>query len=77
MTGILAPFFISFNAFAASISGTAHRIISQPAFSSSFISVSVDFTSLVSVFVMDWTDMGASPPTFTSPTKTGFVTLRI
>ena len=36
----------------------------------------VAFTSRVSVLVMDWTDMGASPPTVTSPTCMALETRR-
>ena len=56
-----------FNADAASKSGTAHLMISQPTFSSLFISFIVFFTSLVSVFVIDCTVIGAFPPTVTGP----------
>src|SRR5512132_3275265 len=52
---------------AASRTGTAHRMISQPAASRAQISSSVAWTSRVSVLVMDCTVMGASPPTFTPP----------
>src|SRR5688500_13709694 len=53
---------------AASRTGTAQRTMSQPATSSDQISSSVACTSRVSVFVIDWTVMGAPPPTFTLPT---------
>src|SRR5918996_6304296 len=53
---------------AASRTGTAHRTMSHPAASSDQISRRVVWTSRVSVFVIDWTVMGASPPTFTPPT---------
>src|SRR5688572_24988596 len=53
---------------AASRTGTAQRTMSQPAVSSAQISSSVACTSRVSVFVIDWTVSGASPPTFTLPT---------
>src|SRR5437016_8495543 len=53
---------------AASRTGTAQRTMSQPAASSAQISSSVAWTSRVSVFVIDWTVRGASPPTVTFPT---------
>src|SRR5438128_7781310 len=52
---------------AASRTGTAQRTMSQPAASRAQISRRVACTSRVSVFVMDCTVMGASPPTFTPP----------
>src|SRR2546427_12515645 len=52
---------------AASRTGTAQRTMSHPATSSDQISSSVAWTSRVSVFVIDCTVMGASPPTFTVP----------
>src|SRR5258706_3515107 len=53
---------------AASRTGTAQRTMSQPAASSDQISSSVACTSRVSVFVIDCTVSGASPPTLTLPT---------
>ena len=53
---------------AAAISGTATRMISQPACSSWWIWWTVASTSLVRVLVMDWTAIGAPPPTATPPT---------
>ena len=76
ITGILTCFTISLKARAASISGTAGRMMSHPTSSSSFICRTVAFTSRVSVLVMDWTVMGALPPTVTSPTCIGLETLR-
>src|SRR5262249_60232161 len=52
---------------AASRTGTAQRTTSQPAASSAQISSSVACTSRVSVFVIDCTVIGASPPTLTLP----------
>src|SRR5258708_37190302 len=53
---------------AASRTGTAQRTMSQPAASSDQISSMVACTSRVSVFVIDCTVSGASPPTLTLPT---------
>src|SRR5256885_13447539 len=53
---------------AASRTGTAQRTMSQPAASSDQISRSVASTFRVSVFVIDCTVIGASPPTLTLPT---------
>ena len=69
-------FLISAMALAASMSGTAERMISQPASSSSWICRTVALTSRVSVLVIDCTVTSASPPTLTPPTYTGLVTLR-
>src|SRR5216110_3129378 len=54
---------------AASLTGTAHLTMSHPAASSAQISSSVAWTSRVSVFVIDCTVSGASPPTFTVPNR--------
>ena len=54
---------------AASRTGTAHRTMSQPAASSAQISSSVAWTSRVSVFVIDCTVSGASPPISTPPNR--------
>src|SRR5262249_18333512 len=62
---------------AASRTGTAQRTISQPAASSAQICRSVASTSRVSVFVIDCTVMGASPPTFTLPSVIGLVCRRL
>ena len=64
---------MSGSAAAASLSGTAMRTISQPISASSWTCFSVDSTSAVSVAVIDCTTTGASPPTCTSPMRTGFV----
>src|ERR671931_1578838 len=66
----------SFNATAASWSGTAGRTISQPASFSAAIWFRVARTSRVSVFVIVWTAIGAAPPTTTSPIRTGIVLRR-
>src|SRR5881628_1354252 len=47
----------------------AHRTMSQPAASSAQISSSVAWTSRVSVFVIDCTVSGASPPILTPPNR--------
>ena len=56
------------SAFASRSRGTATRTMSQPASSRRWISSSVASTSSVFVVVIDWTAIGASPPTRTSPT---------
>ena len=61
-------FLISPSAWAASMSGTAQRMISQPTSSSPRIWRTVASTSRVSVLVIDWTEMSAPPPILTSPT---------
>jgi hypothetical protein len=67
--GIRAFLLISPSASAASLSGTAKRTTSQPHFSNLLISAIVARLSRVSVFVMDWTTMGAPPPMGTPPTE--------
>src|SRR6266849_4965982 len=62
---------------AASRTGTAQRTISQPAASSVQICRSVASTSRVSVFVIDCTVMGASPPTLSFPSWIGLVWRRV
>ncbi len=55
---------------AASISGTASRVISQPAAASRLICFTVASTSSVGVLHMDWMLTGAPPPTAgTLPTQ--------
>jgi hypothetical protein len=76
MRGTQTPARIFFKARAASLSGTASRTISHPAFSSRLICATVDRTSRLSVFVIDWTAMGEPPPTGTPPTMTRLVFLR-
>src|SRR5438105_5292675 len=76
ITGSGDPLTISFNASAASRSGTAGRTISQPESLSSWIWRSVALTSRVSVLVMVWTAIGAAPPMTTPPTLTGMDFLR-
>src|SRR3712207_4762025 len=53
---------------ASSWLGQATRTMSQPAAVSSAICCSVALTSAVTVVVIDWTEIGASPPTSTLPT---------
>ena len=69
-------FLISGTAAAASGTLTVQRTISEPASASSSVCFSVDSTSAVSVLVMDWTTMGAPPPTRTWPTFTQWVLRR-
>src|SRR5690606_37055847 len=68
ITGIGDLRAISGRAAASSADGTATRTIWQPAAVSSAICCKVALTSAVGVVVMDCTEMGASPPTGTSPT---------
>jgi hypothetical protein len=49
--------------------GQETRTMSAPASSSWRICSSVAAASVVGVLVMDWTEMGASPPTRTDPTR--------
>src|SRR5919201_1528151 len=67
--GIRICFLISPSFSAASRTGTAQRTMSHPAASSAQISSNVACTSRVSVFVIDCTVMGASPPTATFPSR--------
>jgi len=60
-------FLISPSCSAASRTGTAQRTISHPAASNDQICCTVARTSRVSVLVIDWTVIGASPPIFTLP----------
>src|SRR5581483_11305113 len=76
ITGRGEPLTISFNASAASWSGTAGLTSSQPASFSSWIWRSVALTSRVSVLVIVCTAMGAAPPMTTPPTLTG-IALRL
>ena len=62
MTGIGEAFLISPITSAESRSGIETLTISHPASASIFIWVKVAETSLVSVLVMDWTEIGALPP---------------
>ena len=59
---------ISFSARLLSTSGTEIRTISAPASAQRFTCSMVALASLVIVFVIVWTEIGASPPTFTGPT---------
>src|SRR5690606_40669051 len=47
------------------------RTSSDPARASARTGATVDSTSAVSVFVIDWTTTGAAPPTVTEPMRTG------
>ena len=58
---------------AASLSGTATRMISQPASSSARICETVAATSCVFVLHIDWIATGYSPPIRTPPISTTFV----
>src|SRR5437899_5226682 len=62
---------------AASRTGTAQRTISQPAAASAQICRSVASTSRVSVFVIDCTVIGASPPTLSLPSLIDLVLRRV
>ena len=64
MRALMAP-----TALAAAMSGTATRMIWQPAASSRRIWSTVAATSSVRVLVMDWMVTGAPPPTGTPPTR--------
>src|SRR5919107_3370129 len=68
ITGICDFCAIAGSASASSWLGQATRTMSQPEAVSSAICCSVAFTSEVSVVVIDWTEIGASPPTRTFPT---------
>ena len=63
MTGICDFAAIAGSASASSSDGHATRTMSQPAAVSSAICCSVALTSAVSVVVIDWTEICASPPT--------------
>src|SRR6478609_10531090 len=58
---------IAGTAWAAASLFTVTRTISDPARASCATCCTVDCTSAVSVFVMDWTTTGTSPPTHTLP----------
>ena len=66
--GMLVCFTICDRAFVESSSGHETLTMSAPASSRSLICFTVPAISVVRVLVMDWTDIGASPPTKTSPT---------
>jgi len=68
ITGIWLCLAISGSASASSWDGTATRTMSQPDAVSAAICCSVALTSAVSVVVIDWTEICASPPTATDPT---------
>src|SRR5271165_1489190 len=61
---------------AASSRSTVMRTISEPARASAATCSTVPLISAVSVLVMDWTTIGAPPPTATSPTFTWVVVCR-
>src|SRR5262245_53304376 len=67
---------ISLRTAASSFLGTVTRTISQPASSRRWIWATVASTSLVSGVVIDWTQIGLSPPTTLSPTRTSRVRCR-
>ena len=60
---------MSFSAAVDSSSGQDTRTMSTPAASARLICATVAATSVVNVLVMVCTEMGASPPTGTAPTK--------
>ena len=68
ITGICDLRAITGSASASSWLGQATRTMSQPAAVSSAICCSVALTSVVGVVVIDCTETGASPPTWTVPT---------
>src|SRR5690606_36204159 len=68
MTGIWDLRAMAGRASASSWLGQATRAMSQPEAVSSAICCSVALMSVVGVVVIDWTEMGASPPTSTLPT---------
>src|SRR3982751_1639816 len=55
---------------AASASFTVMRTSSEPAFANALICCAVPSMSAVSVLVIDWMTIGATPPTVTRPTFT-------
>ena len=59
---------ISFSAFELASSGTETRTMSAPASAARCTCSMVALTSVVTVLVMVWTEIGASPPTGTFPT---------
>src|SRR6476661_6436466 len=68
MTGICDLWAMAGSASASSWLGQATRTMSQPDAVSSAICWSVALMSVVGVVHIDWTEMGASPPTSTLPT---------
>src|SRR5690625_7646567 len=68
ITGICDLPAIAGSAAASSAVGTATRTMSHPAAVSSAICCNVALTSVVGVVVIDCTEIGAWPPTGTSPT---------
>src|SRR5829696_8248262 len=67
-TGMVDLAAIAGRAAASSVSGTATRTMSQPVAASSALCCRVPLMSAVLVMVIDWTLMGAPPPTGTRPT---------
>ncbi len=61
---------------AAASRSTVMRTSSEPASASAATWATVDSMSAVSVLVIDWTTIGAPPPTGTVPTMTGTVSWR-
>ena len=70
--GISTCLVISFKALDDASSGQETLTMSAPSSWISIICLIVDLTFVVNVFVIDCTDIGLSPPTFTFPT---FITL--
>src|ERR1700761_1065340 len=68
-SGTLAALAMVLNALVESSSGHETRTMSAPASSSWRIWPMVAEASAVSVLVIDWTVIGASPPTSTDPTR--------
>ena len=67
---------MAFRLSAASIVGTATRIMSQPACSSFKICATVAAASSVLVLHIDWIRIGFPPPIFRFPIRISFVILR-
>ena len=68
-SGTFAARTISGKAAVDSSSGQETRTMSAPAASRAWTWAIVAFASAVRVLVMDWTVIGASPPTSTDPTR--------
>src|SRR5579883_82927 len=77
MPSLRKPSRIRGTAAAASSRSTVMRTISEPARDSAATCATVPSTSAVSVLVIDWTTIGAPPPTVTWPTLTSVVLCRL
>ena len=76
MTGTVDFAAIASSALASSQCGTATRTMSTPAATSDAICCNVASMSEVLVVVIDWIEIGASPPTATLPTWSCLVARR-